>query len=350
MQKIRVLHILQSNKFSGAENVVCQIIEMFENDPNYEMAYCSPEGPIRDALSKKQITYFGLDRLSVKNVKKILNNYHPAIIHAHDVTASLIAVISTIGIKIDIISHIHVNHENMSHFNAKTFMYKISSRAYKHIFWVSESCFENYKYKNAVIPKSSVLTNIINKNEVIEKAALEHKKYNYSVVYVGRITYQKNPEKLLKVLELVINQLTDVRIAIVGNGDMLENICELVRKRKLDNSIHVLGFMDNPYGIIKSAKVLLMTSRYEGLPMTVLESLALGTPVVSTPVDGLLNVIENGENGFLATDNQDLANKVCQIVTSDALYKEMSAKAIKMFDRIMNLDLYKQKIQEVYEK
>ena len=55
---MKILHLLQSNRFSGAENVVCQIIRMFENEPNIEMVYCSRDGQIREALNERNINYF----------------------------------------------------------------------------------------------------------------------------------------------------------------------------------------------------------------------------------------------------------------------------------------------------
>ena len=69
------------------------------------------------------------------------------------------------------------------------------------------------------------------------------------------------------------------------------------------------GYMSNPYKALKSAKVFLMASRYEGTPMSVLEAMALGVPVVSTPVDGIADVVEPGINGYLEEEDDALAEK-----------------------------------------
>ena len=82
----RVLHLLSTNRFSGAENVACQIIRMFSDLPEYDMAYCSPDGPIADAVKSKGIFFLPMDRLSLCEIKRVIAAYKPDIIHAHDIT------------------------------------------------------------------------------------------------------------------------------------------------------------------------------------------------------------------------------------------------------------------------
>ena len=65
---MKVLHLLSSNKYSGAENVVCQIIKMFGNDA--EMVYCSPDGDIRKTLNDKNIKFIPLKELVVCLIQK----------------------------------------------------------------------------------------------------------------------------------------------------------------------------------------------------------------------------------------------------------------------------------------
>ena len=90
----KILHILRSNKFSGAENVVCQIINIFKTDKNFEMVYVSPEGPIKDTLKEKNINYIPIKKLSFLEIKRVINEYKPDVIHAHDFTASVLVAIT----------------------------------------------------------------------------------------------------------------------------------------------------------------------------------------------------------------------------------------------------------------
>lgn len=118
VKKMKVLHLLRSNRFSGAENVALQIINMFRDD-NIEMAYCSRDGQIRDVLSERKVKFFPVSNLSMKEIRRVVREFAPDIIHAHDATASVIAGIATafFGRCNGVISHMHVNHENMRKVN-----------------------------------------------------------------------------------------------------------------------------------------------------------------------------------------------------------------------------------------
>lgn len=345
---MKIIHILQSTRFSGAENVVCQIIKMFENEQNYEMLYVSPKGTIEETLAEINICHHGIDSLSISNVRQLIRKYKPDIIHAHDVSASIVAGIATIGTSCKVISHMHVNHENMSKLNIKTLLYFISSIRYKKIFWVSQSAYEHYFFKEYIKNKSTVLYNVMNKKDIIEKKNKDVNEYDFDICYVGRLTYQKNPERLIEVLRIACDRKKDLKVAIVGNGDLFEKTQEDVINVGLEQNIKFLGFMNNPLKVMSNSKVMIMTSRYEGLPMSVLESMALGVPVVSTPVDGLLDVVDNGINGFLNDDNKQLAECILKLVMDDSYRKEMSDNAIIRFEELMDLNKYKQEIERSY--
>ena len=70
---MKILHLLASNKYSGAENVVCQIIKMFESE--VEMVYCSPVGEIENALKEKNVPYLPIASLNKKEVKKVVEEF-----------------------------------------------------------------------------------------------------------------------------------------------------------------------------------------------------------------------------------------------------------------------------------
>ena len=70
---MKVLHLLQSDRFSGAENVVCQIIGVFKDNPDIEMAYCSRDGQIRDALDERRIKFYPITNLKISEVKRVIH-------------------------------------------------------------------------------------------------------------------------------------------------------------------------------------------------------------------------------------------------------------------------------------
>ncbi|MFP3846987.1 glycosyltransferase, partial [Priestia filamentosa] len=98
--KVKILHLLQSSHFSGAENVACKIITMFNQEGNIEMAYCSKSGQINEVLNQKKIKFYPMIKLCKKEVKRVLKEFKPDIIHAHDASASVIAASCTSRIPI----------------------------------------------------------------------------------------------------------------------------------------------------------------------------------------------------------------------------------------------------------
>ena len=166
---MKVLHLLQSSRFSGAENVVCQIIKMFENDEKLEMAYCSRDGQIRSSLEEKNIEFYPIDDLNVTEVKRVINEYKPNIIHAHDMRASVIAAVASKG-AIKIISHIHNSDFQSRKLSFKSLLYYIFSRKNKEIIWVSNSCYNGYYFHEKLQSKSVIMYNTVNKDDILSRA------------------------------------------------------------------------------------------------------------------------------------------------------------------------------------
>ena len=193
MQNPRVLTLIAEQSFSGAENVVCQIIRLFENTP-IEMAYCSPDGQIRTALKAKGVNFIPLSALTLTEVRRVINDFKPDIIHAHDVKASVIAAL--VSKNAEVISHMHVNHETMRSVNVKTLLYLLSTYRFKYIYWVSESALNNYKFKS-MLNKSSVLRNVIHKEDIINRIRLDNANYSHDIVYVGLTDISKTSRKIV---------------------------------------------------------------------------------------------------------------------------------------------------------
>ena len=343
---MRILLLLSTSIFSGAENVACQIYNVLKAEKN-EVAYCSPCGEIKQRLTDNGIEYLPLDKFSVKEVKRAIKEFKPDVIHAHDMRACLLAGMATK--KIPVVGHIHNNWMDARKFSIRSIMFLFIARRLKHVFWVSRSAFEEYKFRRFLQNKSEVLYNVIDINVVREKAKTSPIQQGYDIVFLGRLTYQKNVERLVTIVGEIVKTIPNIKVAIVGSGELYSDIEKMIFEAGLVNSIQMLGYQKDPYGIVKNSKVLMLTSRWEGTPIVVLESLTLGTPVVSTPVDGVKDLIRNGENGYLSDDNQSLANEIVKIIQDDALLKELSNNARKTSENFNNLNKYKERLVTIYQ-
>ena len=343
----KVLHILNTSSFSGAENVVCQIINMFKDDPEIEMYYCSPQGNIKETLEKKGIIYIPVKELTARELDKVIYKLNPDIIHAHDVRASIVTLICKRKCKF--ICTIHGNDIRMRKLSQKSLSSFLALKKAEHIFWVSNSCLDEYVFKKNVMKKSSVLPNVIDKNELIEKIYKDGNSYEFDVVYLGRISQEKNPKRLLNVLELVCYNNKKLKAAIVGDGPLFLEIKKEIEIKGLEENIVCMGFMENPMKLLSQAKILVMTSDWEGTPMCVLEAMALGIPIVSTPTDGIVNLIENDISGYLSFDVNILAKKINEFVDDEVKWKYLSDNISKKFEEINNVERYKRQLKKYYE-
>lgn len=345
---MRILHLLPTNRFSGAENVACQIIGLFSGNPDYEMAYCSPEGPIREEVEGRDIRFIGLESFSRKQIKKAIKEFKPDLIHAHDMRATLVSAM--VSANLPVVSHIHCNAKGNNKLSVRSVLYYLSSIRCKHIIWVSKSSYENYCFHRQLSRKSTILYNVIDEDDLRQRSKSCDNQICSDVVYVGRLAEEKDPIRLISILRLVVDALPDVKVAIVGSGEMEGQTKAECHRLGLDGNVSFTGFVPNPSGILKSSKVMVMTSIMEGTPMSILEAQALGIPVVSTPVGGIVDVITDGENGFLSDEDSVLAERIIDLVSSETLFEKMSSDSLEKSHKYNDIEAYRQTLDCIYKQ
>ena len=346
MKNIRILHVLQSNFFSGAENVVCQIISMFRTKSEYNMAYCSPEGDIDHVLHEKNIDYYPLRGLSVKELKRVIKEYNPSIIHAHDISASVIATLAAGNIPF--VVHVHGNHLNMRRITIKSVLVLLFAKKWKKIVWVSRSAMDDFVFKSEVQEKSILLSNIILKESVIDKVAKAKEVDAYDCIVLGRINSIKNPIRGLTVFKKVKASIPNLKVAYVGDGELKDKCIEFINMNDLCNNVDMLGYLDNPMGVLARSKIFVMTSVYEGTPISALEAMALGLPIVSTPTDGVVDLVLQNQTGVCSDDNDSLSNAIIQLLMNKEWYSQVHNNTLKRFDELMNVPEYIETLEHVY--
>lgn len=342
---MKVLHVLYSQIYTGAEKVAAQIITAFEG--KVDMAYASLDSDsVWEILDGMGINHYSFDELTPAQLGKIIKEYQPDVIHAHDMRASFVSALCC-G-KIPLISHIHNNAYDSRGLSPKSIAYLIAGFKAKHILWVSNSSYEGYIFHKLFAKKSSVLYNIIDAARIYAMRDADEKSYDYDMIYVGRLTYQKDPQRLMGLCRLLQAQKPDIKVAIVGAGELEQETRTLCRELKLENNVDFLGFQSNPIKMVSDSKVMILTSRWEGTPMCALEAMALGTPVVSTPTDGMKDLIENGENGYLSDSDEELAASVLKLLTDAEHRKLLSENTKQKFARINDEEAYNQTIYSRY--
>ena len=152
----------------------------------------------------------------------------------------------------------------------------------------------------------------------------------------------------MQLCALMKQRKPNIRMAVVGTGELEAETKELCAQLDLEENVQFLGFQSNPMKMLSDSKCLILPSRWEGTPMCALEAMALGVPVVSTPTDGLVDLLDEGENGFLSDDDAVLAEKVVALATDAELHSAMSQNAARKAVAINDIQTYKNAISKWY--
>ena len=305
---MKVIQVLNTSEYSGAENVAIGICDGLK-EQGVEVAYASRIGSIQDVLRQRDIRYIGLKDLSVKRVRRMILDECADVIHAHDMFASVVCALATIGTKCRLVTMLHNNGFENRRISVKSVLYLIAMIRTRKAFFVSKACYDGYIFHKWFAKKSEILGNIIDVENVIKKGENVEKKWD--IVYVGRLFVQKDPLRLIKVIGMIRDVKPELKVAIVGNGEMTDETREEVQRLGLEKNVELMGFRDDAIEIMAASEVMLMTSRWEGTPMVVLEAMALHVPVVATPVDGLKEVVNEK---WLCDKDEDLAAAVIDLL------------------------------------
>lgn len=153
---------------------------------------------------------------------------------------------------------------------------------------------------------------------------------NLQVIAVGRLSYQKGFERLIDIWKLVVQENSAWNLKIFGSGELYFQILDMIKEKGLEKNIEVLNPTSRIYDELLDSSIFVLTSRYEGLPMVLLEALSCGLPVVSFDCQcGPKDLISDGINGFLVENGniEDFAKKIILLMENKELRKEMGKKA-----------------------
>lgn len=332
----KILHILASNIYSGAENVVITIINSFKNEK--EMAYCSPKGKIEEKLLNENIKYFPIEKLTISKIKRVIKEYNPDIIHAHDYKASVITALSAKNKKI--VSHLHNNSSDIKKWGLKSILYYMTIKKYNKIVVVSKSIQEEAVFGNKMKDKIYILPNYVDKIKVKRMAEKEKIEEKYTLGFIGRMSEIKNPLEFVEIVNEIIKKKDDINAVMVGDGDIKEKVQNKINYFGIQDKIKMKGFLENPYPIMDKCDVILMPSKWEGFGLVAIEALILGKKVLVSNVGGFKDIF--AENNFYICNNRDeFVNKCIKLL--DEQSENIS------IDRYTDYNGWKEELMKIYE-
>ena len=134
-----------------------------------------------------------------------------------------------------------------------------------------------------------------NKKDIRQELGLDPD--SFLVLSVGELNENKSQKTIVQALSLLHDP--DIHYLLCGKGDQLENLQQTARKLKLENNVHFLGYRMDVVDICSQADIFAMPSHREGLPVASLEAMYCGLPLVTSNIRGLVDVMKDGESGYL---------------------------------------------------
>lgn len=193
------------------------------------------------------------------------------------------------------------------------------------------------KYRN----KITVIHNLTDVEKIRQKGALETAEEfdseKINIVSVGRVSHEKGMDIAVRVCAKLVEKGFDgIRWWIVGGGPDMQEVRDVVAETHMEEHVILAGMQANPYPYIRKANLYVQPSRFEGYPMTILEALVLGQPVVSTDNNGAKEILTEGFTGLLAPmDVEIISRKIEYLIQNPDEYQRMK-------ESVETLDFVKQ--------
>jgi len=172
------------------------------------------------------------------------------------------------------------------------------------------------------------------------------------VLYVGRLRAEKGVEDIVRSAGYVHSRYPDVRFILIGSGPLEQHVRTMARRVGLGGSFAFIGKADkaNLRWYYSNARLFLLPSYYEGLPLSLLEAMSCGAPVVATEVGGTREVVRQGENGYLVRpgDPQALAEAMIRLISNPRLGKEFGRNGRRRIVESFNWERVRERLIACY--
>ena len=350
---MKILQFVADGAPGGGTNHVMQLLTGLGAD--YENVLLTQDNTYLSRLAKSDgIKVIGgnffrsrIDRDAVETVRKAIETVQPDLIHCHGGRAGFFR--SFLSDVTPTAYTVHGFHHAQKSLMPKTMGWTgeyWTMRRMDHVFFVSD-------YDRQLAVRQKLLP--VNKSFRVVHNGIAPLQPNpnserLGVGFIGRFVYQKNPELFLDVVE----RMPEQKFVMAGGGELDEKIRADVESRGLGDRVELMGSLDHQSALdfISKLDVLVMTPRWEGLPLLPLEAMFMKVPVVSTAVGGIPEVIQHGKTGMLSkSDNaEELADHVLKLLVDDQLRESIVENAFTCAHEKFTQDAMLAQIRDSYAR
>lgn len=370
MKKIKVLHILHA---VGGVEVSLRLIIQNTNPDRFEHHIIHGEdhtcSPFYDACEKEVPTYPSAivrninllaDAKAYWQISTLINRINPDLVHAHSTKGGVFA--KTISHKKNI-PCLHTpqaysflsasnNFKRSLFLKIEQFLAKLNNKILASSASERKRALDEVGYsKDRVLVFPNAINPIENQDHQLSISKTWPKDY---ICSVGRPSYQKNIELMIHGLQKLKAKNPKIHLVLMGVGlysPNLKKIKRIIVNSQLEDHITVLEWTDRNdiFSIVSDAQLYVSTARYEGLPYSIIEALALKKAVVATNSDGNRDLVKNNYNGFLIEQSADeFAQQVDILLKDVSLRKKFEDNAYIRFNNEFNIKKTISNLEQIY--
>lgn len=362
---MNILHISAVSGWGGGENHIENLcLEFSKIYPDCRNTiFCVEGGKFHKKLKKTELNFITaplrikVDPRYFLKLGRITKTLKIDIIHLHDPTAIMQAIAADKLFKLP--PFVFSKKTSFPIKNRKRSLYKYNYPKIKKILCVSKATKSVAEQSIIDTAKLEVIyhgTNF-NSKSTITPFTLSEKlnlKTNSTVIgNIGNHIRAKNLETFIEVANVLINKegLKNLSFVQIGSfTDRTDNLEHMIKDYKLSNHVHLLGHMPMASNFISQFNFMLITSQSEGIPQVIYESMYHGTPVVSTNVGGIPEILEHEVTGMLSPmhDPDHLSKNLVTLLSNTTLKQTISQKAKDRLDKELSTETMAQKTYGVY--
>lgn len=339
---MKILHIINSLHTGGAEKLVVDTLPLF-NEKGMQTDLALLKGgdtPFFQKLKENiqdNVKVYELSKGSVYNpllifkIIPLLKKYD--VIHAHLFPVQYFLVLAKIlsfsKTKLVFTEHNTTNRrmQNPKFRAIERFVYKYYSQI---ICITQEVKNELKKHIDISDNKLKIIENGISIEQIDSQYAYKREDFGFSgldklLIMVAGFRPQKDQDTLIKCMKILPE---NYQLILVGDGERRPILENLIQEENLQNRVHLLGIRNDVISLIKMSDVAVLSSHWEGLPISILENMASGTPIIGSDVKGVNQIIEDKNQLFQQGNIQDLKDKILSLENQE-LYQSISQKGIE---------------------
>lgn len=335
---MKVLQIIPMFKLAGAETMCENLCKALRNQGCDVVAVSlyTEHTPITDRLENAgiKVVYLGkkkgFDFSTFVKLYQLMKKERPEVVHTHIYAARYalpVAAFCGIPKKIHTVHNIAQQEQAKAGKIVNKFMFKhcgvvpvaLSEEVKKTV----EEVYELPAEQIPVIFNGVDLSNCKVKEDYT-------KKDEFKIVHIGRFMDVKNHAMILKTFAMFSKRHMDAKLQLIGEGELRKDMVHLAQELGVENSVEFVGLQSNVYPWLHNADIFILPSKFEGMPMTLIEAMGTGLPIIASAVGGVPDMLTDGESAMLIKpESEQLLASLEMIYHDESIRRVLGQKALQ---------------------